>query len=410
MSPPHILFVTYGGGHIAKVAPVVKDLQARGVRCTVLALTVGYAAARRLGLLPLGYKDFLHLTDTTRVLAMGRSLLEGNRHPDVDEEESCAYLGINYLDWVTRYGEYEAARLYAEGGRRTFLPLDFLSRVVDHLAPTVVVSTSSPRSEQAAIQVAVERGIPSLTMLDLFALPYDAFPRQPVHAERITVMSDIVRRNLEFAGVAPAKIRVTGCPAYDALHEPANVAAGAAFRAVRGWENLRVHMWAGYMEEGPLAKPGERGTAFGLEVERRLRDWVARTPDAALIVRYHPNQFHYFPSLGEQERVYLARPNEEPPQPQLHASDVVIVQTSTVGLEAAIIGKRVLALRYAPSVIELGFDYSELCLADGVSDMDDLIPALERPSTLQEDRRILPPAGRAAPRVANEILALAHHG
>jgi hypothetical protein len=402
-----ILFVAYGGGHIAKVAPVVKELQRRGVHCTVLALTVGFRAAQRLGLNPVGYRDFLHLVDADRALRLGRELLAGNQHPDVDEQESLAYLGINYLDWVERHGEEEAARRYRQGGRRSFLPLSFLGRILDDLRPDLVVSTSSPRSEQAAIEAAVQRGIPTLTIMDLFGLPYDIYLRQPVHADRITVMSEVVRRNLMAAGIGGSRIRVTGCPAYDALQDPMHAAAGAAFRRERGWESRQVVMWAGYMEEGPQALPEYRGTAFGLEVERRLREWVAGRPDAALIVRYHPNQFHYFPSLGEQDRVYLAQPAAEPPQGQLHASDVVIVQTSTIGLEAALIGKRVLNLQFAPSVIELGFDYAQLGLAEGVSSMEDIVTVLERPPSASSAAKILPPPGLAAARVADEILALA---
>ena len=263
-----VLFVTYGGGHIAKVAPVVKELERRGVRCTVLALTVGFAVAQRMGLSPLGYKDFLHLVDSERALALGDSLLEGNRHPDVDELESRAYLGINYLDWIGRFGEEGAAQRYREGGRRSFLPLDFMGRVIDALQPSVVVSTSSPRSEQAAIEVAVARGIPSLTIMDLFALPYDIYLKQPVHARRITAMSEVVRQNLMAAGIAAGRIRVTGCPAYDALQEPGAAAAGAALRRSLGWEKLKVVLWGGYKEEGPLVPLHWEGTAFGLEVER----------------------------------------------------------------------------------------------------------------------------------------------
>jgi hypothetical protein len=80
-----VLFVTYGNGHIAKVAPVVKALEAQEVACSVLALTLGYQQAQRLGLNPLGYKDFLHLVDAGKALHYGRMLLSENRHPDVDE-------------------------------------------------------------------------------------------------------------------------------------------------------------------------------------------------------------------------------------------------------------------------------------------------------------------------------------
>ena len=114
--------------------------------------------------------------------------------------------------------------------------------------------------------------------------------------------------------------------------------------------------------------------------------------------------------LGEQERVYLAQPAEEPVQTQLHASDVVVVQTSTVGLEAALIGKRVLNLQYAPSVIDLAFDFSQLGLAEGVASMDALVPMLQRAPSETEEGRVLPPPGLAAPRVAQQILELRSGG
>ena len=400
----HVLFVAYGGGHIAKAAPVVKVLQERGISCTVLALTVGYKKALQLDLTPCGYHDFLHLVDAATVLARGASLLDGNRHPEVDDLESRCYLGINYQEWVDAYGEEEAARLYAERGRRGFLPVKFFGKILDYLQPDVVVSTSSPRSEQAAIEAAVQRGIPSLTMMDLFALSYDPFLRLTVHADRITVMSDYVKKNLVDAGIDAQRVVVTGCPAYDPLFDPLYRAQAREFLHKQGWQGKKVVLWAGYLEEdGPGVLPEYLGTGFGLEVERRLRAWVREDPSAALIVRYHPNQYHEFPDLGPQERVYLSASARESAFPLLHAADTVIVQTSTIGLEGALIGKCVLNLQYAPSVVNLGFDYSELGLGEAVTSMEQLVPMVQSPRSRLTEKKILPPTGLAAPRVAEQI-------
>ena len=43
------LFVTYGASHIAKVAPVVRQLESSGVECLVIALTTGFEKALRHG-------------------------------------------------------------------------------------------------------------------------------------------------------------------------------------------------------------------------------------------------------------------------------------------------------------------------------------------------------------------------
>ncbi len=395
-----VLFVTYGNGHIGKVAPVVKALEARGISCVVMALTLGYRQASRLGLVPVGYRDFTSLVDLPRVQAYGRALFNGNRHPDVDEEESLCYLGVNYAEWVDRFGEAGAAKKYAEVGRRGFLPLDFIGRVIDYLRPALVVSTSSPRSEQAAIEAAVARGIPCLTMMDLFALPHDNFLRQHVYADRITVLSEFVRNNLLAAGIEAARIEVTGCPAYDAMFDPENAEAGRQLRESLGWQDLRVLMWAGNLEEdGPDVDERYRGIGLGLMVEERLRTWVESHPDAALLIRYHPNQYHLFPLPAPHPRIHFSNPAADKLQPQLHAADMLLVQTSTVGFEAALIGKRLLTLSFSPMVINFDFDYGKLGLGEGVASLDDLVSMVEHPVSHRSDRASFPPQGAATPRV-----------
>lgn len=402
-----VLFVAYGSGHIAKVAPVIRHLQAQGVRCDLLALTMGHRQAQRLGLEPKGYRDFLHLVDRDAVLAHGRRLLDENRHPDVDDFESCCYLGVNYQEWVDAHGEEVAAQNYAQGGRRSFLPLRFMGRILDELRPSVVVSTASPRSEQAAIEAAVHRSIPSLTMLDLFGLPHDNYLRNTIFADRITVLSGFARSNLMAAGVDATRIVVTGCPAYEPLFDPAHGPASRQLLQSLGWEGMKVVMWAGNLEEpGPGVTPEFEGAALGLDVERRLRAWVDSRPDAALLIRYHPSQYHRFPDLGAHPRVYRSVPTADALAPQLHASDIVVVQASTVGFEAALIGKRVLSLSYSPLVRNIDFDYGQLGLGESVLQPQDLVPVIEQGPARPVDRSVFPPPGLATPRVAAEILAL----
>lgn len=404
---PSVLFVTYGNGHIAKVAPVVQALQAREIACPVLALTLGYKQARDLGIQPLGYKDFLHLVDEKKALHYGRMLWPDNRHPDVDEFESCCYLGINYLEWVESHGEEEAARLYARKGRRGFLPVNFLGRLIASLGPAVVVSTSSPRSEQAAIEAAVLQQVPSLTMLDVFANPHDTYLHHEVYADRITAPSRLAGEQLLKAGIDPGRIRVTGCPAYDYLQDPAHAEEGPALKRSLGWDGLSVLLWAGSMEAATTGAPPEYvGAGLCEMVERRLRDWVRDRPDVALIVRYHPTQYHLFADQGPQERVYVSNPGVDRLRAQLHAADTVLVQTSTVGFEAALLGKRLLNLAFSPTVISTEYDFSKLGLSEPVPSMEELTAVLNRPRAGVADLGGRPPQGAATPRVVAEILGL----
>lgn len=402
-----VLFVTYGNGHVAKVAPVVRALREHGIRCCVMALTLGYRQAQQLGLEPLGYNNFLHLVDGARSQAYGRDLLQDNCHPDVDEAESVAYLGINYLEWVDRYGEEGARQRYLDGGRRAFMPLNFMMQVVNEISPALIVSTASPRSEQAAIEAGVVLGIPTMTMMDLFALPHDNFCRNTVFADRITLLSEFSRQNLLQAGVDGARLVVTGCPAYDKLFESEPIEAGRQWKATMGWEGLHTVMWAGNLEEAaPNVPPEYLGAGLGSLVEERLREWVAADPRVALVVRYHPNQYHLFPRQSPQDRVYLSNPAIDPLHPQLHACDSIVTQTSTVGFEGAMIGKRLLALSFSPWVINFDFDYGKLGLGESVPSLDALVPALQASPTRQIDLRAFPPSGPSTPRVLEQVLGL----
>lgn len=402
-----VLFVTYGNGHIAKVAPVVRALEAHGVHCWVLAMTLGFMQARRLGLQPLCYSNFMHLVDADEALTHGRRLWPENQHPDVDEFESCCYLGVNYLDWVEAYGEQKAAELYAKGGRRSFMPLRFMGRVIESLNPAVVVSTSSPRSEQAAIEAAMARKVPSLTMLDVFANPHDTYLHYAVYADRITAPSQYAAHQLHEAGIEPARIRVTGCPAYDYLHDAIGPAEGLAFRQTLGWNGLQIVLWCGSLElPSPPSSPEHAGPGLCVLVEQALREWVRSRPEVALVVRYHPTQYHLFPNRGPQDRVYVSNSAQDRLGPQLHAADTVLVQTSTVGFEAALLGKRVLNLAFSPTVIHTEYDFSKLGLAEAVPSLDALTTVLDRPRQSTADIGSRPPEGEATPRVVAEILSL----
>ncbi len=398
-------FVSYGASHIAKIAPVLKELQRHGVECLLLALTIGHPKARSMGLEPLGYRDFLPLLGhkSERALSWGDQLLDGNTHPEVELEETRCYLGINYLQLVDAQGVAGARRLYQQRGRQSFMPVEFMGLVLDALQPGLVVATSTPRSEEAAIRAAVGRGIPTLTMVDLFAPPSDPFLRRPVQAQRITVIASEVRQRFLACGLEPDQVVVTGSPDFDELFDQQAVQQAQALRAKLGWQGRQVALWAGILEPGHKTLPGAE---FGLAVERSLRNWVQNTPNTGLIVRYHPSQYHEFPSLGPQDGVYLSNPATEPIAPLLNAADTVIHQLSTVGLQAAVLGKRVVHLGFSAWVQSADFDLGSLGPSEPAESLENLAHLLNQPPTLAADCTMSVPPGPAAPRVAQVAVQL----
>jgi hypothetical protein len=347
------LFVCYGGGHVSMVLPVVRELRALlpDVRCDLLALTNGFARAVKAGEQPMGYRDFLHLTDAALALQWGHRLQSANSSPDVSEEESVAYLGINYLDLISQFGEDEAARRYAEQGRYAFKPLRFMRRLVDEIRPDVVVATNSPRSEQAALEVAVEREIPSVGMVDLFGMDSDPYVSRPVKPVMTCVLAESVRDRLLARAFAPEGVRVTGNPAFDGLFDESNRQRAREFLDSKGWQGRKVILYIGAWE--PVDHPATEiraGRRFPVEIEGILRRYVHERPDTALVVRYHPGDWFRYPRHPNEAQVHFSEPPAEPIHPLILASTVVITTNSTVGLEAAVAGKPVVSIENSPSV------------------------------------------------------------
>lgn len=418
-------FVTYGASHVAKTAPVVKALQREGVECIVMALTTGYGRAAALGLNPLGYKDFLHLMpDTNAVFETGQMLAEGNTHPDVGSHETLCYLGVNFMELKNTLGHDAANSEYRKKGRQVFMPVAFMQKVIASLHPGVVVTTSTPRTEEAAIRAASLLGVHTLTMVDLFAPPSDPFLARPIHATRITVVSEQVRQRFIEFGLEPAQVVTTGSPDFDALYDPAAKTSGVEFRQELGWESLHIVMWAGILEPSPQATGApnpanerEDGLAEGrinnlaelcISVENRLRNWVRQRSDVALIVRYHPSQYHHLPIQEPQNRVYVSNSGAEPINRLVQACNTVIHQISTVGFEAALLHKRVIHLAFSKWMSRLDFDLSSLGPSEPAHNLDELIQLLNHPTELARSAKMIVPDGPAGPRVATEILKLLH--
>lgn len=404
--PPRVLFVSYGGGHIGMVLPVIRELEASipGVQCTLLALTTGHLKAKAIRPDALGYKDFLHLVDGREARIWGNRLSEGNTSPDVPMDETIAYLGINYLDLIAQFGEAGAAERYRKQGRYGFQPLNFMRKVFETEEPDVVVATNSPRSERAALDIARERGIPSVGMVDLFGLDSDTYVMRESKPDWTCVISEVVRQRLIARGFPAAGVVVTGNPAFDGLFSVENIAKAQQFLKDRQWENLSPILWSGHLEL-PAQTPGDplAGPGLGLAVEQTLRDFIRSRTDLALIVRYHPNEWHHFPRLPEQDRVHFSEPTHESIHPLVLASRAIVVQNSTVGLESAIAGRPVVSLEFATSV-KNSFSLAKMGVSVPCHQLIDLTGTLERVLSQSAAAQEYPDDGKAAWRVTQVLL------
>jgi hypothetical protein len=398
----HLLAVAYGGGHVTMAIPIIKELQRRGGwEVTVLGLTTAGPVLEAAGIPFLGFKDLMTPADL-RAREIGAALAEREHTPGkgIPLEESIAYLGLSYADLEARLGRDEARAAFAARGRRAFVPFGPLERLVDRASPDVVLTTGAPRAEEAAIRVARRRSIPSVIVHDLFGLESaNDYLYERGFGDVVTVIADTARNNFVERGRLAEEIRITGNPAFDGLADPGLAVRAVGWRHDRGLEDRPVILWASQPEppDPDLLVRVRRAIVAAAE---RHHWWVLHRP--------HPNEAPpdpLDPAVGHAGR-------EDDLGVVLHAADVVVVLTTTVGLEAALVGKPVVQIRL--SHYDYSMPYERMGLALNAPDLASIEPAIERAlhddaarSALAAARARLPAAGGATARVADVIESLA---
>ncbi len=401
------LFVSYGGGHVAALAPVAQEMLHRGYEVAYLALTTAGPVVERLGIPTFSYRH-LPLAATPEIQSAGIRLAQcHDANSLVPHDETIAYLGMNHTELVQTLGEGAARTEYNKRGRQAFYPVETMKKVLDAVRPRVVVTTNSPRSERAMIAAAQACAVPSLCLVDLFALQEFEWLKDPSFGNRICVLNESVRDRLVQHGRPYSDIAVTGNPAFDSLYEPEVIAAGAKRRKDCGWNDGKINiLYASSVEPSRHPFTGQVGNPdLPQEIEAKLRDIVERMSELRLIVRYHPSQTCEF---HPAERVEQSRA-EEDVTALLHAVDVVVVASSTVGLQAHLIGRKVLNVEC--SVFTAGAPYSEMNIASAAKSVDDiesvLMTMIKETSTPRQRRGMI---NKATLAVVDELLNLHEMG
>lgn len=409
-----VLFVTYGSGHAKMCIPVIRELNKTrpDLRIEVLALTLAGPLFARENIPYFSFRDLVRPGDEP-ALEMGRALAEKNhlQGSELPLEESIAYMGLSYGDLMTRLGKEEGERLWREKGRHAFCPVSILERAFDRVNPDFLVTTNSPRAEKAAVEVANARGIPSLAMVDLFGIEHF----HPLEATHISVLCPQAIEHLIEEGVTRPReaFHVLGNPAFDAAFDhrgPINTAFRREHLPGIG-DAEKILLWIdvhGYLNR-------ELGTVHirsDAEILAELENLSAATASlgAYLLVRPHPAQSRdiYHQWFKEHPKPHVRLAADLPLYPLLSAVDVVATYTSTVSVEATLMERNVLMLRYfnAQCDVPLG----EWGMAWLATSPQQVRPNLEKAFFDEEDAaakrklaRTIMPQQKAAPRIASLI-------
>ncbi|MEQ8852052.1 hypothetical protein [Gimesia sp.] len=360
--------------------PVLKYLQSVGYDVQVVGLTTAAAALRNAGFSPLGFKDILR-SDEERARNHGARLAGEMHQPGKVNslEESIAYLGLSYADLEDQLGEEGAREAFQQQGRQAFLPRGPMRRFFDALQPDVVLTTNSPRAELASIQVAAERGVPSVGVLDLFGLG----SHNDIPADYVCVPFQQAADNLIRRGIRPEALRVTGNPNFDWVHQFSENTSQAA-----DWR--KAH---GIGSEDLLAlfamKPvwDEKEELIVGSLERVLPD----KPELKIALRPHPNgdtrlADNVIARLGSSAFV-----DDKTALPvAIDSCDALITHKSTVAVEAALLGRQVALFHtdrdYSTHAIPLSlYDWSSLSIT--VEEGVETLKAIQKETRQAQEER-----------------------
>lgn len=394
-----VFLTAYGGGHITAILPTLHALARRGHECILLALTTAGEVASRAGIAHHRPIDFVPRDDAL-IQSAGTTLAQ-RHHTDgkgITRAESIAYLGVSFRDLATDLGEHATWRRYAALGLNAFTPTHFMSDVLQQIQPDVVVATTSPRMEKAALRAAFQMNIPSLCMIELFGMLEEPWLSRPDNGHVLAVSRPDVVRRMIAAGRQESDIHLTGSPMFDYLASPDLAVAGLEWRRQHGLrEYEKLVFWAEQPEPDDPELPRR--------VRRHLAE-ICRTNGWRLVIRLHPSSTD---SRGEViPEGCLQSHGFEPLSHVISACDVGITLTSTVGWELLLANKPLLVLRISAysSAVTYGEDDGALAI-DRLEDTEDGLTSLLNDTPVSKAlaalRRQLPRAGGAAERVCDLI-------
>lgn len=403
-----VLFVAYGGGHIQTIIPVARRMHELGCVISIFAVTTAVAVVEASGLPYFSYSDLPQANNEDVKQEGTRLAAEFPSGGPVPYNETCAYMGINFTDLIQQYGRDRASELYGSAGRQIFFPLSTMTDLLNELQPKLVVATNSPRSEQAVLQAAVDMGLQSLCIVDMFAMQEVAWLKAPGFGTKICVLNDGVKRMLIDQGRPAEEIVITGNPAFDGIYDLTVLQHGRKLKQKRCCDEHRFSiLYASTPEPSRHPFTGEIGDpGLPFKVEKCLREILSDRDDVELVLRRHPSEDQ---EIAPGERIF-ASPRSEDVNALIHSVDLVIVTCSTVGLQAYLAGVPLISVEC--SVISKDAPYGKFGMSRMVPSIDLLKSSLideinrQRMKRMSARRDMDPPSAPAAIAVCAEALQL----
>ena len=364
-----ILVVTYGGGHVEAMIPLIKRLKKNSnFELDIIGLTTAKQKLINNGIKCKGAKE-LFSSKNKNLVELAYRVIEKNQHPEIDIEDAIAYhcMGIN--DLISMYGDEKGTQIAIQKGRFSYLPIYSAEEYLRKNDIDILITGTCPRTELAFQKVANNLGLNSLAIADNFLFKELDYICQKDYANNISVITKTVAAQVKKHGYI-GNVHVLGNPAFDNLFEESNIFKAKTFRQkLNIREEDRLIMWAAHPLNAEIYS-GRKHVDLELIINS-LTSYCKRKGNTKFLIRQHPNS-NLLPPNSQFEYGFICSP-EISIETALHSIDQLVVESSTVGIQAAVIGKPVITLwhnGYPP--------YEENGLSKDISDIKKLHKALDK--------------------------------
>ena len=367
-----VLFVSYGGGHINIINEVIKEIiKYKNIDFKVLALTTAYDKSvslfsnkyiKKIS----DYKD-LFKKDIEKINYYGSLILEDNYNASsgISKEDTLIYLGLSMFELVQTHGEQKAFDLYNKKKRQAFLPIKTMKKILEYEDISLVVTTTSPRFEEASLTAANELGMETIQILDLFGELYP-LPK----ANHIVCMNSYISESLKKQGLIENKYYHFGQPAIEKTVK--NILSVDKI-IIKNKLELNRNKTLLYATQKPNIY-NEDFSYYDFAGYETINDnifsifeFLYEKYDINIIVRLHPNEdFNDYKKWFDKYNFVQYINNKCNLEESLAICDVLLNQASTVSVEAISANKDVFTFKYhldktfpLPAVMNEPFIFSD---------------------------------------------------
>ncbi|ODM27454.1 capsular biosynthesis protein [Clostridium sp. Bc-iso-3] len=394
-----VFFVTYGGGHVRSIIPVIKELKSRNHEVSVLGLTSSVKDLKKQEIIFNGIKDYLNLfkdEDVQKILEYGDMFINESFDTDsgLDKLEIKLYLGMNLWDLSIQLGNFkEALKLFKQSGRSCFFPINSMEKILSYEKPDVTVVTCGKRAEKAAAFSANKMGINVVRIVDLlkenWRIPYKA---------KVCVLNDYAKASILSSNkdLDEQNVFVTGQPNIEL-----NYTKELLDDFIEKYNLDKFDKVISFFSQPNIAYRDEVLVGF-IELLQKRRNFMG-------IWKIHPNeQLDLYKKYIDILPSNLLILKEEDTNLILKESDLVITFFSTVGLQAIAADKPLITVNFSKTPHPVEYDKLGCALlVKNIAEFEDAINLLIENSNLHarfhEARKKLMPPRKAAENIANVI-------